>query len=46
MVHGNHKVIPNSIHIFDQYFDLLPEATEAMTFIKGAWQKYLLETVC
>ncbi len=29
-----HKIIPNVIHVFAQYFDLFPEATEARDFIK------------
>ena len=34
-----HKVIPNVIHIFAQYFDLFPEATESIDFIKETLEK-------
>lgn len=34
----NRKVISKTIHIFAQYFDLFPEATEAMSFIKAAFE--------
>jgi acetyl esterase len=30
----DHKIIPNVVHVFAQYFDLFPEATEAQKFIK------------
>jgi acetyl esterase len=36
----NHKVIPRTIHIFAQYFDLFPEATEARDFIKESLEKW------
>lgn len=29
-----HKIIPNVVHVFAQYFDLFPEATEATEFVK------------
>lgn len=30
----NYKVIPKVIHVFAQYFDLFPEATDVLNFIK------------
>lgn len=35
----NHKVVPRTIHIFAQYFDLFPEAHEAMNFVKESFEK-------
>jgi len=35
-----HKVIPNVIHIFAQYFDLFPEAAEARDFIKETLESW------
>jgi acetyl esterase len=35
----NHKVVPNVIHVFAQYFDLFPEATEVIDFIKETLAK-------
>ncbi|MGV8949142.1 MAG: alpha/beta hydrolase [Candidatus Paracaedibacter sp.] len=34
-----HKIIPSVIHVFAQYFDLFPEATEAKDFIKEHLEK-------
>lgn len=36
----NRKVIPRTIHIFAQYFDLFPEAAEARDFIKESVEKW------
>lgn len=36
----NHEVIPRTIHIFAQYPDLFPEATEARDFIKKSLEKW------
>jgi len=35
----DHKVIPHTIHIFAQYFDLFPEAQESIDFVKQAFEK-------
>jgi acetyl esterase len=34
----DHKVIPSTIHIFAQYFDLFPEATQAQEFVKESFK--------
>jgi len=33
-----HKIVPKTIHIFAQYFDLFPEATDAIDFIKTSFE--------
>jgi acetyl esterase len=34
-----HKIIPSVTHVFAQYFDLFPEATEATNFVKESLEK-------
>lgn len=35
----NRTIIPSTIHIFVQYFDLFPEAQEAINFVKESFEK-------
>lgn len=35
-----HKVIPKTIHIFAQYFDIFPEANEAIDFVKTNFDNF------
>lgn len=40
-INVKYKVIPSTIHIFAQFFDLFPEATDAMNFIKQEFKNFV-----
>lgn len=37
-IYVDHKVIPKTIHVFAQYFDILPEATQAIEFVRDSFE--------